>query len=220
MSKDPAFLFYPSDFQAGTMFLNDEQVGKYIRLLCAQFHHGRLKKEHMINICKTYDQDIFSKFKKDSEGLFYNARLEEEIQKRKAYSESRRKNRMKKPDHMKNISKTYVKHMENRNRNINKNKVEDKIEIFPSFDDFWDLYDKKIDKPKCLKKWRILKQKEKEAIMDHIPDYLKSTPDKSYRKNPHTYLNNSSWENEIIIKNKKNEISSKFAREIITGLRS
>jgi hypothetical protein len=72
----------------------------------------------MLQICGTYDEDIFSKFKKDNDGKFYNERLKEEIEKRKAYSESRRNNRKKKED-MIDISKTYVQHMENENENEN-----------------------------------------------------------------------------------------------------
>lgn len=48
MAKDPAFLFYPNDFTSGTRFFTDEQVGKYIRLLCAQFDCGHLKESDMI----------------------------------------------------------------------------------------------------------------------------------------------------------------------------
>ena len=170
----------------------------------------------MIKICGTYDEDIFSKFKKDSEGLYYNQRLEDEQNKRKAYSESRRKNRLKKSTNKNIISKTYDKHMENINENINKND----IEVYPSFDDFWNLYDKKVNKPKCQIKWRKLRQKDRETIMNHLPSYLSSTPDKSYRKNPLTYLNNSSWEDEIINKKNTNDINTAFAREIITGIQS
>jgi uncharacterized protein YdaU (DUF1376 family) len=123
MSKDPAFLFYSSDFLSGTMLLSDEQTGKYIRLLCLQHQKGRLSEKDMIKICNTYDEDIFSKFIKGNDGLFYNMRLDEEIKKRVAYSESRRKNREKKED-MNNISNTYVEHMENENINTNKDKKE------------------------------------------------------------------------------------------------
>lgn len=117
MAKDPAFLFYSQDFIVGTNFMNYEQRGKYITLLCYQHQYGKLTEEHMINICKTYDKDIFSKFKKDKDGLYYNERLENEVVKRKEYSESRRKNRTSK----KNICKSYVEHMENENENINNN---------------------------------------------------------------------------------------------------
>lgn len=70
--------------------------------------------------------------------------------------------------------------------------------LWPSFNDFWNGYDKKIDRPKCEKKWGKLKQVDKEKIMNHIVLYVKSTPDKQFRKHPATYLNNRSWENEII----------------------
>lgn len=123
MSKDPAFLFYSSDFLTGTALMTDEQIGKYIKLLCYQHQMGHLSERDMLKICKTYDEDIFSKFEKDQDGLYYNPRLHQEVEKRKAYSESRRQNRTKKD--MNNISNSYVPHMENENINVIsiKNKV-------------------------------------------------------------------------------------------------
>jgi hypothetical protein len=114
MSKDPAFLFYSNDFLTGTYTMNDEQVGKFIRLLCLQHQKGELTEKDMLNVCKTYDEDIFSKFNKTEKG-FYNERLRNEAEKRKLYSESRKNNRKKKD--IKDISKTYVSHMENENEN-------------------------------------------------------------------------------------------------------
>jgi hypothetical protein len=104
MSKDPAFLFYSQDFYTGTVFFTDEQVGKYIRILCLQHQTGHLEEKHMLNICKSYDKDIFSKFVRDDKGLYYNERLDKEINRRTSYCESRRKNKL--------SEKTYVKHME------------------------------------------------------------------------------------------------------------
>lgn len=126
--KDPAFLFYSSDFLSGTMLMTDEEIGQYIKLLCLQHQKGHLKEKDMLNICKTYNEDIFSKFIKDEEGNYYNERLEYEANKRKAYSESRRNNRKKKEEtktyeeDMKNICNSYEEHMENENINININK--------------------------------------------------------------------------------------------------
>lgn len=94
MSKDPAFLFYPADFQIGTEDMTDEQVGKYIRLMCRQHLRGHIAEEHMLKICGTYDKDIYDKFIQDESGLFYNPRLEAESEKRRKYSESRSNNRM------------------------------------------------------------------------------------------------------------------------------
>ena len=148
MSKYPAFLFYTSDFLTGTAFLTNEQIGKYIRLLCHQHQNGHLKEKDMLKICLAYDEDVFEKFEKDENGLFFNVRLDEEIYKRKAYSESRRNNRKKKEvkqEDMLIISETYVEHMENENENEIESKKENRnvfkkptiIEIqneFPNFD--------------------------------------------------------------------------------------
>jgi hypothetical protein len=123
--KDPAFLFYPNDFLSGTITMSDDQIGKYIRLLCLQHQRGHLTEKDMLFICKSYDEDIFSKFKIDDEKKYYNDRLEHEIIRRKAYSDSRSKNRKTAPakglsnkKDMKIISSTYDNHMETETINI------------------------------------------------------------------------------------------------------
>ena len=98
------------------MFMDNDQVGKFIRLMCAQHQKGRLTEKDMLKICGTHDDDIFSKFAVDEAGLYYNERLEQEVVKRKAYSESRRNNRKKKED-VNDMSLSYVPHMENENEN-------------------------------------------------------------------------------------------------------
>jgi hypothetical protein len=142
MSKDPAFLFYSSDFLTGTALMSDEQIGKYIKLLCYQHQMGHLSERDMLKICKTYDEDIFCKFEKDENGLYYNVRLQQEVEKRKAYSESRRQNRIKKD--MNNISKTYVKHMENENENVIKDRNTIK-NIIPTLEEFLNYADMSPD---------------------------------------------------------------------------
>lgn len=131
MGKDPAFLFYSSDFLTGTMTMNHEQVGKYVRLLCLQHQKGRLEEKDMLNICSSYDKDVFSKFDKDDNGFFYNKRLENETIKRKKYSESRSKNRLSK----KSYDTTYVPHMENENTLV-VNNIKDYIKNCLS-DELW-----------------------------------------------------------------------------------
>lgn len=127
MSKDPAFLFYSNDFLSGTFTMTNEQVGKYIRLLCLQHQKGIISDKDMKNICGTYDEEIYSKFSKGDKG-YYNERLKLEAEKRSAYSQSRRTNRSKK-----NITKTYVPHMENENVNEDVNEIEKHIvDIFCS----------------------------------------------------------------------------------------
>jgi hypothetical protein len=115
VAKDPAFLFYSSDFMIGIAFMSNEQAGKYIKLLCFQHQFGHLTEEQMMAVTRDRDHVIFSKFNIDSDGLYYNIRLDNEVMKRKAYSVSRSKNRK----HMNNICQSYDEHMENENRNEN-----------------------------------------------------------------------------------------------------
>lgn len=87
---------------------------------------------------------------------------------------------------------------------INKNDKNDKNNIYRSndvysFDEFWDDYAKKVgDKDKLRNKWSKLSQADKLKIKEYIPKYKKAQPDKKYRKNPETFLNNKSWYDEII----------------------
>lgn len=85
MAKDPAFLFYSSDFLTGTMFMTNEQVGLYIRLLCAQHQHGgRIDTNVLRTQCDsiTNGSVVYSKFEHDDTGSF-SVRLDEEMKKRK-----------------------------------------------------------------------------------------------------------------------------------------
>lgn len=76
MAKDPAVLLYTNDFLAGTFTMSNAQVGAYIRLLCIQHQQGHLKEETMLSICKKHDPVIWSKFKQDENGLYFNERME------------------------------------------------------------------------------------------------------------------------------------------------
>ncbi len=68
-----------------------------------------------------------------------------------------------------------------------------------SFDAFWELYDKKVGKKESLiKKWLKLSDMERELAMSYIPKYIQSQPDKKYRKNPETFLNQKAWNDELI----------------------
>lgn len=112
MSKDPAVLFYTSDFLTGTFTMNYEQRGKYITLLCLQHQQGFLTEDDLKNVLEDTDIKIFSKFEKLSDGLFYNIKLKTESERRKSYTESRRNNRQGKTKDKIVISKSYDKLME------------------------------------------------------------------------------------------------------------
>lgn len=94
MAKDPAVLFYTSDFLASTYHLSNEQVGLFIRLLCQQHLHGRISPEDMPSAEDKGNKKILDMFECDENG-YYNKRMEEEILKRKSFCKSRRDNKTK-----------------------------------------------------------------------------------------------------------------------------
>jgi hypothetical protein len=134
MAKDPAFLFYYQDFLVGTDDMTNDEVGAYIRCLCHQASKGSITEKHMMKICVSSEifASVHMKFQVDEDGQLYNERLRVEVLKRAAFAESRRNNRLNsnKKKHMKNISKTYVQHMENENENENRNKNKKEKEKF------------------------------------------------------------------------------------------
>ncbi len=114
VNKDPAVLLYTNDFLSGTYTMTDEQVGKYIRLLCYQHQKGKLSEKDMQTICKGYDEDVYAKFE-IIDGYYINQRMYLESERRSKFTESRRKNAS---------AKHMDKHMENENENINENNTE------------------------------------------------------------------------------------------------
>ena len=117
-SKDPAFLFYPSDFILGTYTMTDEQVGKYIRLLCLQFSKGKLTERDMLSINRNDDIYVKEKFKCE-DGLYYNERLLNETNERERIAQINRENGSKggNPNLVKGKPNPYYKQEDNRKDN-------------------------------------------------------------------------------------------------------
>jgi|GWRWMinimDraft_5_1066013.scaffolds.fasta_scaffold02566_5 uncharacterized protein YdaU (DUF1376 family) len=90
MAKDPAFLFYSSDFISGVQDLTMEERGQYITLLCLQHQKGHLTEKMIRLCCGNATADVLAKFRQDENGLFFNERLETEREKRKAHGEKQR----------------------------------------------------------------------------------------------------------------------------------
>lgn len=90
MAKDPAFLFYTNDFLSGIQDLTFEERGQYITLLCLQHQKGHLS-DKLINLSVgNAAVDVMAKFRQDSAGLWFNARLDLEIEKRRAHGEKQK----------------------------------------------------------------------------------------------------------------------------------
>jgi len=147
MAKDPAVLFYYQDFLVGTEFMDDNEVGIYIRLLCHLYDKEELSEKQVLSICKAsafseIPDDIKIKLKKNGDGLYYNERARNEKEKRRAFSESRRKNALGvKGD------KAYAKHMED--ESINEDEYDDVIKNMVS-----EFYEFKETQTKLLNGWQ------------------------------------------------------------------
>lgn len=151
MGKDPAFLFYPNDWLGGTIGMTFEEKGAYIELLMMQFNRGHMT-EHMIGqVVGQNWNTLKSKFIQDENGLWYNVRLEEEKNKRQAYTESRRNNKSGSNQYTKkeqkeggHMTKHMIPHMENENEDVNKDIILNKKETkkieknIPSISEFSD----------------------------------------------------------------------------------
>lgn len=87
MAKDPAFLFYVSDFLTGSMLMTNEQVGLYIRLLCVQHQHGGIIDKISFDTMVDGHPIIRTKFVETDEG-YYNKRMMSEMERRSIKSEN------------------------------------------------------------------------------------------------------------------------------------
>ena len=72
-------------------------------------------------------------------------------------------------------------------------------DIWPDFDkDFWPAYERKGSKMLSRKEWDKLSQKDREAAMMRVVDYVASTPEKKYRLDGERYLKRRKWEDEFV----------------------
>ncbi|WP_053035409.1 helix-turn-helix domain-containing protein [Staphylococcus haemolyticus] len=66
------------------------------------------------------------------------------------------------------------------------------------FEEWWKLYDKKLDKKKAFSLFQsALKEHEFETIMNGTKEYLKTITDKQYQKYPKTFLSQESYLNDF-----------------------
>ena len=139
MAKDPAFLFYSSDFLNGVADLTMEERGQFITLLCLQHQKGILTDKTIRLSLGSVSVDVLSKFSKDKDGNFFNERLSEEIEKRIQFTESRRNNGSK-GGRPKNNTKPLGLAKHNLMEDVNENENED-ININKSKCTFEEVYE-------------------------------------------------------------------------------
>jgi uncharacterized protein YdaU (DUF1376 family) len=131
MAKDPALLWYPSDWISGTIGMTLEQKGAYMELLMMQFSRGHMTSHMIGQVVGQLWVNVQDKFKQDDNGLWFNERLDIEKEKRKKFTESRRNNVSGENQHTKkgkvstkkinHMNGHMTSHMENVNENTNNN---------------------------------------------------------------------------------------------------
>lgn len=129
MAKDPAFLMYYQDWLVGTAFMSFQAKGAYMDILCHMADKGPLRTFEIEQICKgNFEKtwpEISGKFKEKNH-LWFNEKLDEVMEKRKKFSESRRNNRLgkkKTKELVNNTSLTSDKLVEDGNEDENKDQI-------------------------------------------------------------------------------------------------
>lgn len=198
MAKDPAFLFYSSDFLSGVCDLTMEERGQYITLLCLQHQKGHLNEKTICLSLGSCSVDVLAKFKKDESGNYYNQKLEDEIIKRTQYTDSRAINGKKggRPpknnNHMDNPSLSTEEpkknHTEDENKDENKDENLNKkssnlrkleIEVFDIPDPFIAIWDRWVKYKKDQHKFKYKSKDSEETAKNELLKLCGGDPEKA-----------------------------------------
>jgi len=82
---------------------------------------------------------------------------------------------------------------ERRRATRNVGQIDDSDSCYP-FESFWHDYDKSAEKFKARAKWAALGEETKGLIREHVKLYVRSTPERKFRKSAFRYLTHRLWE--------------------------
>jgi len=123
MGKDPGFIFYPGDYLRDTQTMSEKTQVAYDRIMCEHMRNISISERQLKFFTKRLNEEEIDELKfvlTKINGGYQIDWVAESIVKRKAYSDSRRKNRAGDLDKKtENISDTYDTHKENENENKN-----------------------------------------------------------------------------------------------------
>ena len=225
MAKDPAMLFYTSDFLTGVALMSMKERGQYITLICLQQQRGHMALKDMKKAVGAMSEELMSKFVIDENGNYYNRRADEEIKKRASYRLKQKEkiearwNKSNTANGNTTVSKkeyygiTTVIPLENEieKENINNKKIEIDREYGgkeekekkgnEAFDAFWTAYPRKVGKGAAKKAFEEVPKSKHAAILRAIEAQKKSEQwqkeNGKYIPNPATWLNQERWEDEL-----------------------
>lgn len=209
-NKDPAVLFYTSDFLSGCALMDMRERGQYITLLCLQRERGHMTMQEITRAVKKPSDEVLSKFRQDEEGKYYNHRMEQEIEKRDAHCQRQRENIAKRwnkenahsgiPDGNTD-GNTTVLPLGNGNGNRKESvSISEKERKDDRFDVFWKAYPRKVGKGDARKAFAKVKVPV-ETLLSAIEQQTRSeqwtTENGRFIPNPATWLNQGRWEDEL-----------------------
>lgn len=257
--KDPAVLFYVSDWLTSTAEMDSDVRGWYLNLILHNYDKKSLPNDietlavlagvrfsEFKRFEHVFEHVFKQKFEQDENGRLSNRKTDTILRARENFKDERSK-AGKVSYIMRYMAKNFTKEYKNkelrdftkvnfdlntdlkneqvfkqvfkqvfelyRNENENEsidrdivifnNKDNENFESENTFEDWWNLYDKKVDLKKCRSKWKKLTREQKDKCFDHTPKYVSATPDKQFRRLPATYLNNENWNDAELLEQKK-----------------
>lgn len=87
----------------------------------------------------------------------------------------------------------------NDTHNIKDNKKKNNILRDEKFEEFWNLYNKKVGKQKAKDQWSKINESEYDTIIERVKKYLVLRPDAVYRKDPERFLKHKVYDDDILI---------------------
>jgi hypothetical protein len=213
--KKKSFLLYLDTLEI-LHKLTDEQAGKLLKAFLA-YHSGQ-----DFNLDPMLDLVFFSfqaQFERD--GVKYNSIVERNRNNGSKGGRPKNPAKAKKPSGLSGNPNKPKKADSDKDSDSDSDKDSDSESVNKvtneRFAEFWDLYGKKTGSSKCKTKFGRLTKTEIDLLFEKLPAYIKSTPDKQYRKNPITWLNGKCWNDEIIQPSGQSKAVHSFENQTYTS---
>jgi len=189
----------------------NENGGAKASLIGGLSHGYGVAKDKLCDIIK-YCVSVELVYEKD--GFYFSKRLDKHKGERRQFSENGIEGAAKRwGSHKGAIAGVMQRREEEKRKEENRN---DKLVWF---EDFWNRFDKKTEKPDAIREWLKLTDNEINKALDAVDLYVQSTHDKQYRKAAHRWLKKKGWEDEIIIPTLNTKISN-FEKAVKADLHS
>lgn len=212
MAKNfPYFKFIATEWLTGDIVYEDfESQGLFINI-CALYwqRDGKLSIEDITRRYKNESiiQSLSGRFFSVNDGLISINFLDEQLEDANHISKVNSENGKKGAEKRKMLATAkqslseplanFSKEKKNKRKEEEELNIEKSLSLELAFNTFWDLYDKKTDAKNCKAKFLKLNDTERAMIFKVVKNYVDSTPDKKFRKNPSTWLNGKCWEDDF-----------------------